>query len=176
MAHMGTNQYTPADALSLVTVRKFAQPNPLCDDEQDKASMGNLSKRTSSKACCSLQQLSAKELANLTWAIARANQSTSLSHALLGSIAIYAVEIMPQFEPHQLARLVHSYATLGYRSPELFDAANEQILDQLDCFATEDLSLIACANVSFALTGRHAALWEGPSTCREIGMRCLETH
>jgi len=64
------------------------------------------------------------------------------------SLILSFLQVLPQFRPEELARLMHSLSTLSFYSAPLFIRAEGTIMDSLDEYSAEDLALIATAFVN----------------------------
>ena len=87
-------------------------------------------------------------MGNLVWAIARASYASPRTNALLSVVCNHAADVVTEFTPEELTRLLHSLSVLSFYNRSLFEAAESIILERLHDFGPESLAMLATAFVS----------------------------
>lgn len=95
-----------------------------------------------------VQDLTAGQMANLVWALGRASYASPRTNALLSVVCSHAVDVITEFGPEELTRLLHSLSVLSYHNKTLFEEAEVVILERLDDFDFQSLAMLATAFVS----------------------------
>lgn len=90
-------------------------------------------------------------MANLVWALARASYASPRTNALLAVVCNHAAEVVQEFQPAEMSRLLHSLSMLSFYNRNLFQLADTIILERIQEYLPEDLALLATAFVSIAL-------------------------
>lgn len=98
-----------------------------------------------------LQDLTPGQMANLVWALARASYASPRTNALLSVVCNHAADIIAEFGPGELTRLLHSLSALSFHNRRLFDDAEAIILERLDDFCFQSLAMLATAFVRVQL-------------------------
>ena len=86
-------------------------------------------------------------MASLVWALARASYASPRTNALLAVVCNHAVEVVTEFQPEELTRLLHSLSMLSFYNRDLFKEAETIILNRLHDFEPGSLAMLATAFV-----------------------------
>ena len=95
-----------------------------------------------------MQDLTPGQMANLVWALARASYASPRTNALLAVVCNHAAEVVKEFKPSEMSRLLHSLSMLSFYNRNLFQQAEATILETIQEYKPEDLALLATAFVS----------------------------
>jgi len=83
------------------------------------------------------ESFSAREIANIAWALAKAKRS---SPAVWSQVDLATLRCINEFKSQEIANTVWACATVDYYSPELFDKIEEVALPRLCEFNSQDIA------------------------------------